>query len=453
MDRLLAVARVAAAPLLERLGWTLAPLVGGGRVRLRVARAGDGASLLDVVLEPRLRVREGGCYAQTERFYLYYEQPHGVPPISLDQADVDALMQALEGAVRTEEPLLDDAALGRCLVSGGPASPHERPRDDHDRSLSVLEFGGPEARQHILRVTFACNQRCPFCFVSRGARRPSLEDVERALSFLRQESRADAEIAISGGEPTLDRRLGEILALCHANGFDTIQLQTNAVHLADPKVAAVVRGAGARLFFVSFHSHREALYDRITRSRGDFARAVAGIRTLLSWTDASVTLNLIVMRRNVATLAPYVTFVHRLRPPGRPLALFFSMLSGLGHRLAPDCGVSLDEVRPHLQRAVARAEALGVEVRKFAGDCALPLCVLGRPDRYAETEPQRAEDVAYTDQPAAEGGGRVKRTACRGCRLDDRCAGVSVEYAKLFGLGALRPVRRPAPRRRAEGGS
>jgi pyruvate-formate lyase-activating enzyme len=448
MDLLLTAIEKSLAPLLARSSWSLHPVVGADRVRLVVSS--EGTSFLEVALEPRFRPREGGAFAITEHFYLYYSRPHGTPPRPLDDAAIGALMDTVLAQLRAHEPRLESDALRRWFETARSAVAAERARDEHDRSLSVLEFGGEAAHEHILRVTFACNQRCPFCFVSLGASRPDLGQIERALDEIRVRARGDAVITISGGEPTLDKRLEAITAACRRRGFATIQLQTNAVRLAQPAVAAMVRRAGFDGCFVSFHSHRAALYDRLTGSRGDFPKAVAGIRALLDETEATVTLNAVVTRLNVASLEAYVRFVDRLRPRGRPLGIFFSMMSGLGHRLAPELAVPLDTVRPHIQRAVARAEACGLEVAEFRGECALPPCLLARPERNLDVHPEPDHGVIYADRVAPDAaGGRVKRTTCRECRLDRRCGGVSLEYAAQWGLAALRPrppLRGPRPR-------
>ena len=88
--------------------------------------------------------------------------------------------------------------------------------------------------EKLLRINFACNQNCAFCFVKMTGRRVALERIERFLAAASRSGGLRGLLTISGGEPTADTRLCGILRSARAKGLRRVRIQTNAVPLADP---------------------------------------------------------------------------------------------------------------------------------------------------------------------------------------------------------------------------
>lgn len=296
---------------------------------------------------------------------------------------------------------------------------------------------GHEGRDLLLRTTFACNQRCAFCFVDLTGKGADLAEIERALDAQAARSGPRGELTISGGEPASDPRLPAIVAAARARGFRRFVLQTNGVHLARPGLLEELSRLGVKTYLVSLHSHEAAAYDRITGSRGQLPRAVAGLSRLLRARGCGVTVNVVVNAHNYRDLPGLVEFVAKL---GRP-SLYFSMINELGHQKVPDWTVSLEEAAPFLRAAVARCRAEGLSVSRSGGESSFPPCVLERPALHASPRALPQDRVRYAEDFSGDGGlaGRAKLASCRSCRYDLRCAGVPAPYARLHGLAALRP--------------
>lgn len=316
---------------------------------------------------------------------------------------------------------------------------------EHRRgSASVAErHEGNEGVDLLLRTTFACNQRCPFCFVPLTGRRVELAAIERELKALGRRPRGRRELTISGGEPTADPRLPRILKEAKGAGFRNIVLQTNGVLLDRPERVARLAELGVGSVMVSFHSHRPRLYDKSTGSRGLYPRAVAGLKNLLAEKRIRLTVNIVVNRWNYKDLPGYVGFLGKLcrglartRRPG----VYFSMINEAGHLDAPGWTVSLEAAAPYLRRALARCRAEGLCVERFGAESSFPVCVTEEPARYAAQRAFPQDRVRYGADVPAEGPavGRAKSEGCRRCFYDSRCVGVPVQYARLFGLGALK---------------
>ncbi len=310
--------------------------------------------------------------------------------------------------------------------------------------------GGSDGLERILRITSACNQRCPFCFVLATGKAVDTADIERALDALVESGARSQEITISGGEPTADPRLPRIIELARQKGFRRFALQTNGVFLARPGLMEALVKLGVRTYMVSFHSHKPGFYDRITGSRRQYRLAVAGLSRLIHSGRCRVCVNIVVNEWNYRDLPGLAGFIGGLSadiPRRRRPSVFFSMINDSGHDKAPSWAVDLSRVAPFLRRAVERCRRESIRVHRFMGESSFPVCLLSRPARYAPLGSFPQERIRYFEgiRPDPGAVGRVKRSSCRRCPYDSRCPGVSARYADLFGLGALSPERGSLP--------
>ncbi|MBI5622769.1 MAG: radical SAM protein [Elusimicrobia bacterium] len=329
------------------------------------------------------------------------------------------------------------AAARRCLAARTRVEAHE----------------AYKGRDLLLRPTAACNQRCPFCFVRRGGPTPPAE-IAAALKGIRGKLAPGETLTVSGGEPLTDPRLAAILRSARRRGVREFVLQTNAVGLERRGRLAELLRLGVRHYFVSFHSHKPAHYDRITGSKGLHPRAVRALAALLAEPGCLVTLHAVVNAWNYRDLPGLARFLGRLARKSRakgPVTAAFSMMNGVGHEKAPFMAVDLAAAAPWLDRAVSACVQEGLAVHPFAGETTPPPCVLSDPGLHVSPREFPQEGVRYVEAVPGRAleGGRVKRPSCRACPYDRRCLGVPAEYVRLFGAGALglrsvadRPIHR-----------
>lgn len=315
--------------------------------------------------------------------------------------------------------------------------------------VTSVQPGTDVGVEHVLRTTFSCNERCLFCYADLTGRKVDMGEIADNLDAIRRRSPGKTWLSISGGEPAKDPRLGEIVALARAKGFSDIELQTNAVYLSRRALLDEVVARGVRTFFVSFHSFRPEVYGVLTGSRGQFPLAVRGIQNLLAHPKLNsafqVSFNIVVNRLNAADLPAHIDFLHGLNAArGRKISVVFSLMNDAGHRKAASISVDLRDIAAPLNEAILRCRRWGIGVEKFAGACALPLCVLREPTPFANDSAfDQSEVGVYPEQfDGSRSFQRAKRADCTGCRHDRQCLGVAVEYARLHGVEALRPLPR-----------
>ena len=300
---------------------------------------------------------------------------------------------------------------------------------------------GHDGRDLLLRTTFACNQRCPFCFVPLTGRAAEFSEIVAALDAQARRPGPRGALTISGGEPASDPRLPRIIAAARLRGFRRFILQTNGVFLNKPGLLETLIALGVKSYLFSFHSHKAAAYDRITGSRGQQPVAVANLTRLLKRRGCKVTVNVVVNKHNYRDLPGLVSFLARR---GRP-SLYFSMINEAGHQKVPAWSVPLEKSAPFLRRAMTLCREAGLPVSRSGGESAFPACLLDDPARHASRRTLPQERVRYAEDFSGEAGaiGRAKRPTCRECFLDSRCSGVPASYASLHGMGALGLKERP----------
>ena len=285
---------------------------------------------------------------------------------------------------------------------------------------------GSRAAEGLVRTGFQCNQDCGLCWQGRTWGR---NDPEQILAWIEDLRAAGAEtLIISGGEPTLDSSLPRYIRRGRELGFGLVTIETNAIQMAKPGVAARLRDAGLQRAFVSLHSGDPSVSDRVTRAPGTHKRTVAGIAALLEQ-EVQVTLNAVVTSLTLDTLADLPAFVHSLF--GESPFLEGIVVSDLGATFDDS---ALADLAPHptrtreaLRAMSANAKRLGVAIHGSDGPCGPPLCVW-RSDEGLTPAP--------IPGPAEE---RVYVRACDACVLRASCYGVRKRQVELFGEGWIEP--------------
>lgn len=118
----------------------------------------------------------------------------------------------------------------------------------------------------LLEITQACNLRCPTCYAdAHGHDFMKIHEAKRRLdAFFRTQTRLDV-LMLSGGEPTIHPRFGEILDLALSYPIGRVLVNTNGLRLAQSD-ALIERIAAERqrveLYF-SFASFRPAIHQRL----------------------------------------------------------------------------------------------------------------------------------------------------------------------------------------------
>jgi len=136
--------------------------------------------------------------------------------------------------------------------------------DSPDVKTSVLDYPAlydMHKSQSVLTnllVTNRCNLRCSYCFMNAGASgqvyEPSLDEIRKLLVQARNERPTGSKaLQITGGEPTIREDLFEIIDMGKELGFSHMQLNTNALKLADSaEYCRKIKEHGVNTVYMSF---------------------------------------------------------------------------------------------------------------------------------------------------------------------------------------------------------
>lgn len=301
-----------------------------------------------------------------------------------------------------------------------------------------------------LHLTRRCNSRCRFCVTDPiGAREEvSLDEAE---AFLHDNAGQGYEaFSVVGGEPTIYRRLPDLLDMARRYGYPMSQLFTNGRRLADRQYVESVVNKGARYFVISLHGPDAAVHDSLTDTPGSFVEAVEGIRNLKDLGQTVQTLS-------VVTAGNY----HVLEAMAELLvSLDVDIIDIAGlcpHGLADvnwnEVRVAYTEMMTYVHDAVRTVLAAGREV-VLEG---FPFCVVQPYEHLCFEYPAaRQERLMYQgrlipDYDACINTSKVHVEACASCAVRHVCGGVYLGYASTFGTRELAPLSVYEPEKAALG--
>ncbi len=316
------------------------------------------------------------------------------------------------------------------------AAAHDEPRDGRsDVELPNLE----------LPVTEACNNRCAFCTtgaLNAAGAEETLTHVprERLRAQLAEGYRNGARrVVLHGGEPTVRRDLGELVADAKELGYLATTIFTNGRMAASEAGARWLAGMGVTWFQISIQGGNAAAHDASVGAPTAFKQTIAGTRRLLAL-GQRVKVNSVLTRHLLESIEDYARLMIELRPEelgldtvktSAPLAT-----SGVLYReLVPRFATYAERLRDAML-AMERA-GLVARLTSFAP------CLAPGAEHLANEEAPTTQSVGMSGRSLNKHlwkrGMQVKAESCARCAYDDVCGGVYAEYGELHGLGELRP--------------
>jgi organic radical activating enzyme len=196
-------------------------------------------------------------------------------------------------------------------VKKGLKRKEKRKEEQHivDENIFISK-NGESKREIRIYVTKKCNQKCIFCCVNKGSCFDTSEikrHVEKIFKKVGGE-KCETVVALTGGEPTLNSSLIEIVKFIKKFKVDRIVLQTNGVKLSNNKYFQKIIDAGVDSIFLSFHSHKEFLYNKLTNSSEQFNEVVKAIGNIVKMPKIGFRVNIVLTKINYRGIDQYVEF-------------------------------------------------------------------------------------------------------------------------------------------------
>lgn len=282
-------------------------------------------------------------------------------------------------------------------------------------------------RQLSVHLARTCNLYCAYCQAPPDGSADNRYEVSAKL----RKGKIDTVSLEGGGEPTVGEDLFGWLAFLKTCGVKTFFLSTNAVALADMKLARRLSGE-IDGYVVNLPACREDIYRKATRSV-KFRQAAAGLDNLKKLgLSGRVRLFHIIFRHNYRFLPEFADWVLK-RAPGIGFVNFTFMRNiGRAARSRETLLPSYREVEPFLQIALARLKMKGMR----AVIQNMPLCALKNFEGFSfelHRWRQRLPVISGEDPP------KVRTVACGRCSLEPACCGARPDYLSVHGRKELSP--------------
>ncbi len=295
---------------------------------------------------------------------------------------------------------------------------------------ALLELAAWVSPAFYVDVGRPCNSACLYCAVPPHGDTHGFTPLDEVRAHIRAGVGAGCDRAIFvGGEPTIYPHLDDALAALRDEGLEGRHvLMTNGLRLADEGFVTHLRREGIATVHLSIDTVDEAIYDRLSRAPGTFARQVAALDRVLREPGLRLYVYAAVTRLNEANVVDLVRHVARRAQAARreppPILLAFMKPIGDAKVHADILHLAPRERASIARRAVACAREVGVPIGiRNLQACLAPELVPLLVDHYLD---DHSVDLATRARvPFAHNTEHIRKLAsCAGCAHATICPGV-----------------------------
>ena len=304
-----------------------------------------------------------------------------------------------------------------------------------------------------IHATDVCNNRCSFCTTGWLVREKgeALGHPPREVIRMQLEEayRNGARRALfQGGEPTIRRDLGDLLADAHAIGFQVTNVFTNARMAASRAGARWLASMNVTWFQVSIQGGTAAAHDASVGAEGAFDQTVRGTRRLIE-AGQRVKINAVLTVHLLDTIRAFADLMIDLKPEEvgldtvKPTDAFARDRESYAALVPP-----LSRYSEALRDAMLAMDGAGLVARLTS----FPACLvpgaahlLSEEAGTTQTQQHRGNLI---DKRLWKRSMQVKSDRCSACAYDATCGGVYTPYADLHGLSELTPLAAVVPQAR-----
>jgi MoaA/NifB/PqqE/SkfB family radical SAM enzyme len=222
-------------------------------------------------------------------------------------------------------------------------------------------------------------------------------------------------------------------------GYTEIHLQTNGIRLSKIEFAELLYELNVKLFIISLHGSVEEIHDKLTMTKGGFAKTVQGVNNVKKL-GARVRTNTVITSQNYKDLSEIVKLAQSLSVDHVNISNMHPTGSAY---FGFDClAVSFELMQPFLYRALDYAEKFGV-LTTLEG---FPYCTIKEKLNLHLNEHDRDIKMLMRGQTLNDydefmnEACRVYGPPCVSCSARKPCGGVYREYVEFRGWSEFNPL-------------
>jgi radical SAM protein with 4Fe4S-binding SPASM domain len=212
-----------------------------------------------------------------------------------------------------------------------------------------------------LAITYRCNNNCYFCYTGGPRKVAELNATDWKKILDKLWDSGIPQVVFTGGEPTLREDLVELID--HAREFVT-GLVTNGRRLTN--LARDLKRVDLDYVQVSLESHLSEIHDRMVGVNGAWKETSDGIRLALE-SGLEVITNTTLTKDNFSLFPDLIKAGPALGL--KVMACNTLICSGRGTCTRQDSGISPDELKGALSRALEMADKVGIRLEWYSPTC------------------------------------------------------------------------------------
>lgn len=293
-----------------------------------------------------------------------------------------------------------------------------------------------------LKLTYSCNNDCKYCCQDRSLRKLQTNfSVEKVNEIFEKENNYGEieKVVLTGGEPTLNDNLEDIVKLISHYQIKNIQLQTNGRRLRDREYLNRLLECGVNGFGISLHGSSAEMHEAFTNTAGSYADVIEALE-LLKEKQCRVSLNCVLTRHNVNYLNEIVRFIEE-NSYASSLQFAFIHITGKAESGLKDY-VSITQAA-NAVRALLNERNNKIRITTEA----IPLCLMYGCEKHVAELLNNTEVITYdfhtrrSFTKELKHVFKIKFDKCKECIFYDYCDGTWREYPKEFGDDEFIPVK------------
>jgi MoaA/NifB/PqqE/SkfB family radical SAM enzyme len=311
----------------------------------------------------------------------------------------------------------------------------------HRQSSQTVEpkYTGMTQSPHVLHIPTgnSCNNRCTFC-MERNEGYPHRHTLEQYLRDLDRQRDELNDVLFTGGEPTSNPLLPQLVSAAAERSYRVIGLITNGRALARRALCEDLLTRGVNQITVSIHGATAEVHDAITRRRGSFRQALGGLENLTALRPDhpfAFFVNCTLVKANLASIRQL-----------RELVLGFGV-DNVNFNVVEPRGTAdelFESTVPRYREVMEAADASGLDFRAAEQSLSrIPACVGGGQwvQEFWHLAHHDGVDVYDPED------GKVKGPVCERCAITHICPGIWERYVAGYGWEECIALVDPTERR------
>ena len=271
-----------------------------------------------------------------------------------------------------------------------------------------------------LFTVLKCNNNCLTCALNDKQHIRPFSEIKEDLVKAR---RYAPDIALTGGEPTIDKNFFKILNYIKSLKFDNIMLTTNGRIFSNKAfLSKVLEKNVITHFIVSLHSDQQKEHELVTQVPGSFNQTIRGIKNLKE-AGQFVMVELVISKANHNKLLEMARLLSSLKI--NQVHMVYIRPIGFTKKNFNLVVPSLNEIESGIKKAIDFYNSEGI----YCLVEGIPFCFLKGYENYIgeKNVPERIilGGTFFSElSEIIDKDNRVKSTRCSSCIYSDACRGV-----------------------------